>query len=165
MSVRRTHKFANCSVCGVNLKKWGVGRTNGSQCPVPCAPRVASNAGYTGNGKFARHVAGAIVDELEQRRLENEGTDRLVAKKISVKENDDCLNVEYKVGRRTVREQHALLNLLDNSDEWDAMEPVTVLELATYYPQHYWSCYFYTENQVEKALQKHGVLRVEKRGR
>lgn len=30
-----THRFANCGICGVNLSKWGLGHTNGAECP-PC---------------------------------------------------------------------------------------------------------------------------------
>jgi hypothetical protein len=32
---RSTHKWANCAECGVNLKKWGLGATDGATCP-PC---------------------------------------------------------------------------------------------------------------------------------
>jgi hypothetical protein len=36
---KQTHKFADCTECGLNLRKWGLGATNGATCP-PCVQEI-----------------------------------------------------------------------------------------------------------------------------
>lgn len=116
----------------------------------PCAV----NAGFVGKSKLARSVGAAMGDELEQRRLENAGTDRACAKPSKVTfeedEEDAMLRITYKVGRRTVRETAPLIKDWDEVKAGlDGEQIYDIVELATYYPEAFWLCKYHKQSTSE----------------
>lgn len=105
---------------------------------APCA----KNAGFVGQSKLARSVASHMGDELEQRRAENAGTDRMCAKNIDMREEGDVLNIDYKVGRRKVHETAPFIaNWSDVKEEFTNLldgDIISDMDFAIYYPQVYW---------------------------
>lgn len=107
----------------------------------PCA----KNAGFVGKGRLARSVGEAMGNELERRRAETAGCERMMnAKKAVFTEKDDeaLLHIDYKVGRRKLHETAPLMR------EWDEVrreltellegDVITSVEFATHYPEVFW---------------------------
>lgn len=104
---------------------------------------VTSDAGFKGKSKLARSVAAEVGDEMEQRRKETAGTERVTAKRdtiqFSIQGHD--LYVDYKVGRAKRHEEFPLLTLEETRNallECVAGDRVSLLDVATHYPDYYW---------------------------
>jgi hypothetical protein len=91
-----------------------------------------TNALFKGNSEQARAVRKFATSELEQRYKETKGGEICMAKGKKTEEEDGRLKVEYKVGRKTFREDYPL------SDIPEDLEQKEDLELATDYPDVYW---------------------------
>ena len=90
------------------------------------------NALFKGNSKQARAVKRFATSELEQRYKETKGTEIYTAKGKKTEEEDGRLKVEYKVGRKTFKEDYPL------GDIPEELEDKEDLELATEHPEVYW---------------------------
>lgn len=131
------------------------------------------NALFVGKSKFSRSVGALAGSELELRQKETKGTERYgVGKKVTFQrlgDDGDTLAVTYKVGRRTINESYPFLTweeartqLVDGLRAED--ETVSVLDLATHYPEYYWTWHYHKEGKVEATLQEEGIA-PRKRGR
>lgn len=108
-----------------------------------------SNAGFIGKGKLARSVGNVIGNELEQRRMENAGTERVCAKPstVSFEEQGEILQITYKVGRKLIKETAPLIR------DWESVKAdlegeqiEDAVELATYYSEAYWLCKYHKKS-------------------
>lgn len=128
------------------------------------------NALFLGKTKFTRSVGSLAGSELELRQMQTKGTERYgVGKKVTLEQKEDTLLVTYKVGRRTMNESYpfrtweeARDQLVEGLKEED--ETISVLDLATHYPEYYWSWHLHKNGKVEEALQEEGIA-PRKRGR
>lgn len=111
----------------------------------------AKNAGFTGNSKLAKSVGRACGSELEERRLQNIGTDRFGGMKAEYTVNDNQFTVKYKVQgkRKHVEETYAffqdwekakdsLLTMLDG-------ERISTMDICIYYPEYFWMAKYYKQ--------------------
>lgn len=116
---------------------------------------VAKDAGFKGKGKMARSVAREVGSELENRQRETAGTERVTAKPSCIQfteqpaedaqpadaDNLRNLRIDYKCGRSKRQELHALITLDEAREgllECLSGDKVTLLDVATYYPEYYW---------------------------
>lgn len=125
---------------------------------------VKSNAAYVGKSKLARSVASAVGSELEQRERETRGTERVMAKPSTVAtariDDGDTLAVDYKCGRSKRHESHPYA-------EWDEVarellaalggDRISVVDLATHYPEFYWLIYHHRAGRVAAAMEELGI--------
>jgi len=123
--------------------------------------KVGSNAGWTGKSAFARQIGQLFADAFEEARAERQGTERVMARDVEIEGG----TVTYKVKgqKKPTVEVYA-----EDELEFEARaleEPVTVLELATQSPAHYWSWYRKFDGNVENALREYGLLQTERRRR
>ena len=129
-------------------------------------------AGFTGRGKLARSVSGAMGSELEQRERETAGGDRMArARSVLYTVAGDSLTVDYKLGRRAVREAHpyaaweAAAAELAAGLDGELLE--SVLELAIEHPQYYWLARYHHRqaSDLEPVLVAAGLMQSAKRRR
>ena len=106
---------------------------------------MTSNAGFLGKSKLAKSVGRAACSELEERVLQNQGTDRFGGMKAQYTVADDkqTFTVTYKVQgkRKPVVETYAFM-------EWDAAEEalldvldgerIPTMDICIYYPEYFW---------------------------
>jgi Zinc finger, C3HC4 type (RING finger) len=98
----------------------------------------SSNAGFLGKSKLARSVAREFGDEMEQRVKESAGGDRCMGKKYQFTREDDNLNAEFKMGRRTIRESYPYAKDWQTEIvEYLAGDTIDILDVAVYYPEIY----------------------------
>lgn len=90
------------------------------------------NALFKGNSEQARAVKKFATSELEQRYNETKGGEICMSKGKKTQEEDGRLKVEYKVGRKTFREDYPLSDIPEDLEQKDD------LELAIDYPDIYW---------------------------
>ena len=102
--------------------------------------RCTENAGFVGKSKLARSVAREFGDEMEQRVKESAGGDRCMGKKFQFNLDADELKVEFKMGRRTIRESYQYV------EDWKteltealAGDTISALDVAIHYPELYWA--------------------------
>jgi len=107
--------------------------------------RMTSNAGFVGKGKLAKSVGRAAGSELEERVLQNQGTDRFGGMKAhyTVADDKQTFTVTYKVQgkRKPIQETYAFM-------EWDAAkdalhdvldgERIPTMDICIYYPEYFW---------------------------
>lgn len=110
---------------------------------------VAGNAGFVGKSKLARGVNRECGSELELRQTETRGTERVTAKKQTIKFEikEGTLLVDFKIGRKTHHESHPYMELEDAKKElFEALDGDTIelVECATWYPEFYWCFYYHT---------------------
>lgn len=113
------------------------------------------NAAFLGKSRLARSVGKEIGNELEQRRKENAGTERVMSKKVEFNKSDDgeTLLITYKVGRRTVKEEAPFIQSWDDVSaafkellDGDVLDD---LDLPTYYPEIYWLWKYHNKPSLE----------------
>lgn len=105
---------------------------------------VTSDACFRGKSKLARSVASEVLSELEVRQRETAGTERVMAKKESfvLQIKDGQITIQYKVGRSKRSETHPYMTLEEARDgllECLGGDRVSVLDVATHYPEFYWA--------------------------
>lgn len=134
----------------------------------------AKTAGYLGKGKLSRSVAMATCDELETRRRETAGTERImVGSKVDFEvlgENRQTLSVSYrpKGKRKDVKESYPLLpwgvacNYMTEGLDGDTL---TAFEFAAHYPEYYWLFHHHNQGKVEDSMRDLGILTENKRRR
>ncbi len=130
---------------------------------VECMGRAkhTANAAFKGKSKFARSVSSAIGNELERRRAENTGTERVQApnKKVAFERvGEDTLVVTWKVTRKPIVESHPYMELdAALADLAADGEAISTLDLATWWPEYYWNIRHHA-GSVERTLQLAGLL-------
>jgi hypothetical protein len=111
------------------------------------------DACFKGKGKLARSVASEVMSELEQRQLETLGSERYMSKRnsflITILESQGEIRIQWKAGRAkredtfpkmTLEEARAgLEEARAGLEECLAGDRVTALEVATHYPEYYWT--------------------------
>jgi len=119
-----------------------------------------SGAGFAGKGKLARSVGAAALSELEVRQSETSGGERMMnGGKAIIQRVDDSLVVDYKVGRSKRSETIPFTELdstLEDLREQLAGDCISALDVAIYYPEHFW-LFRYHKINVEDALQRIGA--------
>lgn len=111
-----------------------------------------SNAAFAGKSKFARSVSRAIGNELEEREMQTQGSERMMSKSVSISAVNDTLQVNYKVGRKTRCESYPLWPSLEEISE-EAKTHDDALELASFYPELYWNLYHWTNGKVHSIFE------------
>jgi Zinc finger, C3HC4 type (RING finger) len=129
--------------------------------------KVANNAGFKGNSKFAKSVNRSIVGELEQRQMETKGGERCTGKNIKTEKTEEKLNVEYKVGRKIHKESYDWMELEDAKNgllEGLAGDSLDVLDCAIWHPEFYW-CFYHHLNgkELENFFRDSGILNNKRR--
>jgi len=134
--------------------------------------RMTSNAGFLGKSKLAKSVGRAAGSELEERVLQNQGTDRFGGMKAqyTVAEDKQTFTVTYKVQekRKPIQETYAYM-------EWDAAKDalldvldgdrIPVMDVCIYYPEYFWLAKYHKKtNELEEATaaKRRAVVAVEK---
>jgi len=104
------------------------------------------DACFKGKGKLARSVANEVVSEMEQRKLETLGSERYMSKKTSFvvtsDSNDEQVRIDWKAGRAKRQDTFPKMTLEEarsGLEECLAGDRVTGLEVATHYPEYYWT--------------------------
>jgi len=128
---------------------------------------VASNAGAVGKNKFSRSINYMFGDEFENVVIEGTGTERYTSKKvdhkiIENKSGETTLKTSYKVGRRKKDVESFPLMTVDRVFQC-IVDPLTVLELATHYPQEYWALHYHTNGKIEEILEKNSMLQTKRK--
>ena len=123
---------------------------------------------WKGNNSVDAYIASTITDELERRRAEDKGTQRMLArsKAVITKQIDaDLLDVAYTVKgtRKAVVEEVELLSWPEIEAASDGIEPMTELECATWYVDLFWLLKWH-EKTTEEGLRSLALLQ-EKRKR
>jgi hypothetical protein len=108
--------------------------------------KCASNAGFVGKSKLARSVGRAAGSELEERVLQNQGTERFGGMKPTYEMTDDkqMFTVKYKVQgkRKPVEETYSYI--ANWSDAKDALlevldgDRLSTMDICIYYPEYFW---------------------------
>lgn len=114
-----------------------------------------SNAAFAGKSKFARSVSRAIGSELEERQMQTQGGERVMAKRSTIQfeiSNGDTLEVEYKVGRKVKHESYRLWPSLEEIREECSSAHDDALDLASFYPELYWNLYHWTDGKVNDVF-------------
>ena len=126
-------------------------------------PGLKVRAGFAGKSLLARSVNRAMCNELEIRERERAGGQRMMGSKVTiVRSGDDKLVVQYKTGRKVVKEEYqygewkeaekALLDVLEGE------VLATVLEVASHYPEIYWLARHHLGVDTEEVLKRAGII-------
>ena len=104
------------------------------------------DACFKGKGKLARSVASEVMSELEQRQLETLGSERYMSKRnsflITILESQGEIRIQWKAGRAKREDTFPKMTLEEarsGLEECLAGDRVTALEVATHYPEYYWT--------------------------
>jgi hypothetical protein len=107
---------------------------------------VTGDACFKGKGKLARSVAGEVMSEMEQRQLETLGSERYMSKKstfvVTTVAGDQETCIEWKAGRSKRKDTFPKMTLEEarsGLQECLAGDRITALEVATHYPEYYWT--------------------------
>jgi hypothetical protein len=108
------------------------------------------NACFTGKSKQARAVSRHVGNEMEQRQLENAGTDRYGGKDYTFTVDGDLFTVTYKVKgkRKPLIETYAFIRSWEEVLE-QLPTPEDPMEIATYYPEFFWLAKYYKQSLPE----------------
>lgn len=117
---------------------------------------MASNAGFVGKSKLARSVGAAALSELELRRAETAGGERMMngSKAIMTLTDNNTLVIDYKVGRSKRHETVPYAELdatLADLKEQLAGDFISALDVAIHYHEHYWLLRYH-KKPIEEAL-------------
>lgn len=127
---------------------------------------VTGDACFRGKSKLARSVATEVQDELEQRRMETAGSERMMAKRSTylVIRNEREMSITYKVGRSKRNEVHPILSKEEVREalvEAVGGDKLTELDLATYYPEYFWNIRL-SDQSVEDFLSAHSMKKTKR---
>lgn len=113
-----------------------------------------TNAAFVGKSKFARSVSRVIGNELEERQMQTQGGERVMAKRSTIKLDIDgeTLHVEYKVGRKMKNESYRLWPSLEEIKE-EVRAHGDALELASFYPDLFWNLYHWMDGKVNELFE------------
>lgn len=125
---------------------------------------VTGDAFFKGKGKLARSVGKEVLSEMEERQRETRGTERVMSKRSTflVIHNDEKQEtcIQWKAGRAKRQDIFPKMTLEEaraGLEECLGGDRVSVLDVATHYPEYYWTmrlALMDTDQRLEEYLDK-----------